>query len=72
MDNKRVLPMTKQEKINTELSASEFVTDNLMPCFYIAALVAMTDTTRRISLSGSDSEKKEQLKKELGRSFQFQ
>ena len=32
----------------------------------VAALVAMTDNTGRISLSGSAYEKKEQLAKELG------
>lgn len=53
--------MTKQGQKN-----SEFTPDKSMPCFYIAALVAMTDTTRRISLSGSHFEKKERLKKELG------
>ncbi|MFC3203264.1 hypothetical protein ACFOEW_15740 [Alteromonas oceani] len=57
--------MTEQEQKNTDFSSSESAQDILMPCFFIAALISMTDSTARISLSGNDSEKKEQLKKEL-------
>ena len=58
--------MTDQEQKSIELNTSELPHSESANKLYIAKLVAITDTTIRISLSGNGSEKKEQLKKALG------
>lgn len=64
--------MTEKEQKNNGLDNSELSPSESTDKLYFAALVSLADTTDRISLTGNGSEKKEQLKKELGgRKFQL-